>query len=100
MEYKENNSLTRIKESAQNFNPILNSPKIEDVKKIAEGFGIAFSDSEAQEFLDYHTARGWELRGSKIHDWRPRVRAWKERGRELAAKDAPKKLDPARRLTL
>ncbi len=91
---------SRGKAQNQKFNPSVNNPNIGDVVKVAESFGLSFSDTEAQEFLDWHVTRGWQVNGSKILDWRPRVRTWKERGRDMAAKDAPKKLDPARRLTL
>jgi len=84
--------------SAPKFhNPISHPPTIQDVRKVAEGFGIAFSDTEAQEFLDWHVARGWQVNGSKILDWRPRVRAWKERGRDMKA--APAKSE-RRRMSL
>ncbi len=76
---------SRGKAQNQKFNPSVNTPNIQDVKKVAEGFGLSFSDTEAQEFLDWHVARGWQVNGSKILDWRPRVRAWKERGRDMKA---------------
>lgn len=70
--------------SAPKFhNPISHPPTIGDVKKVAEGFGIAFTESEAQEFLDWHISRGWEINKTLIRDWRPRVRTWKERGRDM-----------------
>ena len=84
---------SRGKAQNQKFNPSVNTPNIGDVVKVAESFGLSFSDTEAQEFLDWHVTRGWQVNGSKILDWRPRVRTWKERGRDM--KKAPEK--PERR---
>lgn len=49
-------------------------PSIEEVRQYIESKGYSV---DAQRFVDYYEARGWELsKGRKIKDWKACVRTW------------------------
>ena len=59
--------------TAKRFTP----PTLEDVKAycIERNNGI-----DAQHFIDYYAARGWELKpGQKVKDWKACIRTWEQR---------------------
>jgi hypothetical protein len=58
-------------------------PTLHDVRVYCSERGNAV---DPVRFLDYHAARGWQLGGSPVKDWRAVVRTWE--GREKPAEGA------------
>ena len=56
------------------FESVVPAPELPEV--IAEGVRLMLPADECQNFLDYYAARGWEVNGSKIRNWRAALRVW------------------------
>ena len=70
-EYKENTAYA-VKEKRSVFVP----PSVEDVQSYADSIGF---DLDAEHFINYYSARGWELsKGRKVKDWKACVRTWRD----------------------
>ena len=55
------------------------SPSVEEVRAYCEERG---NTVDAEQFIDYYSARGWELKpGQKLKDWRASVRMWERNQR-------------------
>lgn len=53
------------------------------------------STIDAEEFLDYNTARGWMIGKNKIKDWKAALRNWERRSREWLKVDENRTPDRA-----
>lgn len=54
---------------------------------------------DPQHFVDYYTARGWELKpGQKVKDWKACVRTWEQRNPKPKEKPSPVTKDDIDRL--
>lgn len=71
---KENNSLTRVKES-----PRFSKPTVEE---IAEYCNMRGNSIDAQTFYDFYESKGWVVGRSPMKDWRAAVRLWEQRDKE------------------
>ena len=72
-------------EHARKFTP----PTADEVAEYCESIGFQI---DPQYFIDYYTARGWELKpGQKVKDWRACVRTWKKRDSTSPPSSPPKK---------
>lgn len=59
-----------VKKRSKKFEP----PSVEEVRQYIESEGYSI---DAQQFVDYYEARGWELsKGRKVKDWKACVRTW------------------------
>jgi hypothetical protein len=52
------------------------APSVEEVAEYAASIN---ADIDAEEFVAYYEARGWQVNGRKIKSWRACVRTWKIR---------------------
>ena len=66
-----------------NTNPIRNTntkfspPTVDEVKAYCDELKY---NIDPQYFIDYYTARGWELKpGQKVKDWKACIRTWRKR---------------------
>ena len=67
------NDKERDKKQQKRFTP----PTVEEVADYCKELGFQL---DPQYFIDYYTARGWELKpGQKVKDWRACVRTWRKR---------------------
>ena len=65
---------TDTKVSAKKSNRFV-PPSVEDVKSYADSIGF---NLDAEHFVNYYSARGWELNGGrKVKDWKACVRTWR-----------------------
>lgn len=58
-------------------------PTVEDVKAYRDEIG---SKVDANKFVDYYTANGWQIKGKLMKDWKAAFRIWD-------AKEKPKEKD-------
>ena len=65
--------------------------KPSEVVDVATSQGRPMTEKQAQEFIDYYSATGWMMRGTRITDWRHKVGNWCDRQREI---DARQKAQP------
>ena len=65
--------------------------KPSEVVDVATRQGRPMTEKQAQEFIDYYSATGWMMRGTRITDWRHKVGGWCDRQQEI---DARKKAQP------
>lgn len=62
------------KEKQKRFSP----PSLDEVKEYCKE---RKNNIEPQQFIDYYTARGWELsKGRKVKDWKACIRTWERNG--------------------
>jgi hypothetical protein len=59
-------------------------PTLDEIQEQAAMIG--WPDCDAEHFLGYCTARGWEINGSTIRDWRAYLSTWRTNGASKAAK--------------
>ena len=72
-EYIKENPLTGVKEKRTRFSP----PALEEVQAYCQE---RKNGIDAQHFVDYYAARGWELKpGQKVKDWKACIRTWEQR---------------------
>lgn len=73
--------------SARRFSP----PAVEDVASYCaeRGNGI-----DAQQFVDFYTAKGWRVGNSPMKDWRASVRTWERRDTSSSGQAGRKESDP------
>lgn len=64
------NNIISLKRDREKFIP----PTADDVERYCEEKGIYGFD--AQNFVDYYTARGWMIGKNKVKDWKACVRTW------------------------
>lgn len=73
IESNKENTLTGVKEKRSRFTP----PTVEEV---ADYCRERSNHIDPQYFVDYYSARGWELKqGQKVKDWKACVRTWEQR---------------------
>lgn len=65
--------------------------KPSEVVEVATRLGRPMTEQQAQGFIDYYSATGWMMRGTRITDWRHKVGGWCDRQGEI---DARKKAQP------
>ena len=71
---REDKKEIRKEKTATRFTP----PTLEEVKAYCEERGNGI---DPEHFLDYYSARGWELKpGQKVKDWKACVRTWERNG--------------------
>lgn len=63
-----------LREGVKKFTP----PAYEEIKKYCEERNNGIN---AQQFLDYYTARGWIIGKNKMKDWQACVRTWEQRNK-------------------
>ena len=79
-------TLTSGKEKRTRFSP----PTLEEVKAYCSERNNGI---DAQHFIDYYAARGWELKpGQKVKDWRACIRTWEQRDNNPSQVQKPKLL--------
>ena len=58
-------------------------PTIEEVKKYCSERN---NNVNAERFIDYYTANGWQVGRNKMKDWKATVRTWEQNGYDAPAK--------------
>jgi hypothetical protein len=71
----ENTRLKPRKKRDKPFTP----PTEGEVAQYAESIGFKL---DAEQFVNFYTAKGWKVGRSKMQDWQAAVRTWKQRATE------------------
>lgn len=64
-----------------------------EVVEVATRLGKPMTEQQAQTFMDYYSATGWTIHGTRITDWRRKVGNWCDRQRVIDARDAASPAD-------
>lgn len=62
-------------------------PSVQEVQSYCSDRGNGIN---AEQFIDYYTARGWELsKGRKVKDWKACIRTWERNGYDTPKAETP-----------
>ena len=77
--YKQGETKTKTETKTEKKRNIFIPPTVEQVAEYCQERGNTIN---AQQFVDYYEARGWELKqGQKMKDWKASVRTWESNQR-------------------
>ncbi len=75
----EESSLSKKSKKTSQTNSVFVAPTVELVREYCHDRS---NTVDAEQFVDYYTARGWMLNGRKMKDWQAALRTWEKNAAE------------------